>query len=134
MLAYVRSLNLSQFSFTPDYLFNLALSVFNMTETKIIDLALSTFVSPATQDTSFIQQLVADLNQFWGTDINLPDTSENPVGDLVESIRKKTGRSSPPLKAGGIRKRIFTGITAVTKPSFLLKPGRTTAFAVAVSS
>jgi len=72
VISYVRDMNLSNFSFSVDNLFNLAIKVFNINEKETIEFAVANFVIPTNQSVSKINQFVNDINTLYGTSIITP--------------------------------------------------------------
>lgn len=89
ILAYLRSFNLSNFSFKGADIFDLATRVLGITESNLISHALSVFGIS-------INDFVDDLNTFYGTTIPHPTSSE-PIQEVVGLIN-----SEPSLEDAGV--------------------------------
>src|SRR5690554_2462193 len=79
ILSYLRSFNLSNFSFKAADFFDVALNILAITEHKLIDRALAVY-------NISINDFVNDVNSYYGTSIPIPSGS-NPIDEVINSIR-----------------------------------------------
>ncbi|MEN1784875.1 MAG: hypothetical protein AAGF77_07005 [Bacteroidota bacterium] len=82
ILAYVRSFDIKDFSFSAKALYNLGLQILKISEAQVVANAINVFTVPADGNTSVIQQLINDL----GLPIPEPE-GPNPMPVVLQAIR-----------------------------------------------
>lgn len=93
ILGYLRSFDLSNFTFSPQELFELALRVFNLSEEQILAEIINTFVQPVDENILPLQQFVDDMNTNYG--LNIPDvTQDTSLSKVVEKLQSESGQLS----------------------------------------
>jgi len=86
VLAFLRSFNLSGFSFDLRGFFELGLSIFSITDLQVITNVLNVFVNPDDLSISKYQQLVADVNSnYVNANLTLP-SDQTPSAALLLSL------------------------------------------------
>ncbi len=88
ILAYLRSFNIDDFSFSAEALYDLALEVLKISESQVVANAINTFTVPVDNNTSLVQQFITDL----GLSITEP-TGFNPMPELLTAIDQDLGKS-----------------------------------------
>jgi hypothetical protein len=91
IIAYFSQFNLDSFSFSAERIFNIALVSLNLSEETVINEAINVFVNTSGDP---VNQFVDDLNAELGSSFSAPipyPTSENRIGELVESINAVFG-------------------------------------------
>lgn len=86
MLAFLRSFNLQNFSFTPDAFFELGLKIFRISEDQVIAQTLNYFIDPEDQDISKFDLLIDTINEFFPDAHLVLPPDEEPTVDLVASL------------------------------------------------
>ena len=72
ILRHIRNFNSNKFSFTPEAFFNLAIDILDISKVQILAIAVNTFVTLTTESSRF-EQLVADINMLYGSNIDIND-------------------------------------------------------------
>ncbi|MDN5288989.1 MAG: hypothetical protein JWR38_5263 [Mucilaginibacter sp.] len=86
VLAFLRSFNLQNFSFSPEEFYELGLQIFKITDEQVISNVLNYFVTPANDTTSVYQQLINDINALYpAANLSLP-AGQTPTVTLVASL------------------------------------------------
>lgn len=99
ILGYLRSFDLSNFTFSPQELFELALRVFNLSEEQILAEIINTFVQPVDENILPLQQFVNDMNTNYG--LNIPDvTQDTSLSKVVEELQSESGQLGSILAYG----------------------------------
>ncbi len=88
VLAFLRSFNLENFSFSGRDFYELGLQVLNVSEEEVISLAVNNFVTPSNDEISNLEQFVSDLNSQLDLEIPIP-TSEDKPRELVLAIKSQ---------------------------------------------
>lgn len=95
ILAYLRSFNLANFSFTPQEIFELALVVLNISEEQAIAQFINTFTEP-TGTNSPLQQFIADIknnnNDPSIQTLNLNVTNNTTLTEVTQAINQHTNK------------------------------------------
>lgn len=92
ILAYLRSFNIEDFSFSAEALYDLGLQVLKISESQVVANAINIFTAPADTNTSLVQQFITDL----GLSIAEP-IGFNPMPELLTAIEQDLSKS--PTKA-----------------------------------
>ncbi len=92
ILAYLRSFDLNNFSFTPQEFFELALIILNVSEEQAMAQFINTFTVPATPTTLPLEQFVNDLKQFDPAlnGISLAIDENTKLTEVVQAINAYT--------------------------------------------
>lgn len=88
VLAFLRSFDLENFSFSAKEFFEMGLQLLSVSEEEVISLVINNFVTPTNEGRTNIEQFVADLNDLLNLEIPIP-TSENKPQELVLSIKNQ---------------------------------------------
>lgn len=100
ILAYLRALNLSDFSFDPQSFFEMALRVLNVTEEQVMAQFINVFVKPANDSVTHLQQFVTDINDYLGASIAAP-TDSTSLSQVVQQIYTASGNQYSSVSAFG---------------------------------
>lgn len=90
ILEYIRSFNLNTFNFSIESYYNLALQILEIPNGQVLANAVNIFVTP--NNNSPIEQLVTDINNYYGTSI-VVDDDPNPIIQLLNDIPNATSQS-----------------------------------------
>jgi hypothetical protein len=82
ILAFLKSFNLDDFSFSLEEFYKVGLQVFRISDDQILAHILNNFVEPANEDTSVFQQFISDINGV----LNLQTPLELPQNPDLENI------------------------------------------------
>ncbi len=82
ILAYRRSFNIDNFSFSPEDFYLLALQILNLTEAQVVANAINIFTETESGNTAF-EQAVIDLN------VTVNTFTDNPVFDILDAIHEQ---------------------------------------------
>jgi len=84
ILSYLKGFNLSNFSFNSSGFFQLATVISGQSEEDLINRVMTVFLPVANP----IEQLVNDINAFYGTNLVVPSGS-NPIKELIDLIKNE---------------------------------------------
>lgn len=85
VLRFIKYFKANQFSFSIKDLFDVGLMVFDVSETSALRIATDLLITPNTSQSSF-QQLVEDINIFYGSNIIIDDYASNKYQLLISEI------------------------------------------------
>jgi hypothetical protein len=96
ILAYLRSFDLNNFSFTPQEFFELGLIILNISEEQAIAKFINTFTVPIDEDTLALEQFVNDLGEF-NSDLTIQSlgltiNEDSKLTEVVQAINEHTGK------------------------------------------
>lgn len=96
ILAYLRSFDLNNFSFTPQEFFELGLIILNISEEQALAQFINTFTVPIDEDTLALEQFVNDLKQYNSDPViqslNLTINEDSKLTEVVQAINEHTGK------------------------------------------
>jgi hypothetical protein len=96
ILAYLRSFDLNNFSFTPQEFFELGLIILNISEEQALAKFINTFTVPIDEDTLALEQFVNDLKQYNNDPViqslNLTINEDSKLTEVVQAINNHTGK------------------------------------------
>jgi hypothetical protein len=91
ILAFLRSVNLSGFAFTPDAFYQLGLQVFKITDEQVLANTLNFFVDPASPSVGKYDQLISDINTLYpAANLSIPSGQTPSVSLIAGLIRQNT--------------------------------------------
>lgn len=96
ILAYLRSFDLNNFSFTPQEFFELGLIILNISEEQAIAQFINTFTVPIDEETLALEQFVTDLGEY-NSDLTiqalgLTINEDSKLTEVVQAINVHTGK------------------------------------------
>lgn len=89
ILAYIRGVNLADFTESPQEIFELAMQVLNISQEQVMAQFINVFTEPVDGDTTPLQQYVNDVNAEMGTSIAAP-TDDTTLREVNETIYSDT--------------------------------------------
>jgi hypothetical protein len=96
ILAYLRSFNLNNFSFTPQEFYELALIILNISEEQAIAQFINAFTVPIDDTTLPLQQFVEDLKEYNDDPViqtlNVPVNEDTELTEVIQAINAHTGK------------------------------------------
>lgn len=96
ILAYLRSFDLNNFSFTPQEFFELGLIILNISEEQALAQFINTFTVPIDEDTLALEQFVNDLKQYNSDPViqslNITINEDSRLTEVVQAINEHTGK------------------------------------------
>lgn len=99
VLRYLKSFNLSEFSFSAEDFYTLALQILNISEEQIVQLAIDIFVVQSNPALSKFTQLVQDINTLYGTSISIDDQSPDRIQELLIQLELSDKKIAPSVFA-----------------------------------
>lgn len=94
ILAYLRSFDLNNFSFTPQEFFELGLIILNVSEEQALAHFINTFTVPADEDTLPLEQFVQDLKDYNDDDtiqdLGLTINEDTKLTEVAQAIHQHT--------------------------------------------
>lgn len=87
ILAFLKSFNLSGFSYSLSDFYELGLKVFRITEEQVMAQVLNFFVEPADANTSRYQQVLNDVNTYSASSLTFPEGEEETFALVMQTIR-----------------------------------------------
>ncbi len=96
ILAYLKSFNLSNFSFSLEDFYRIGLSVFRLNEDQVMAHVFNNFIEPANPTSSKYQQVVDDINLFYGflpanNNLLVLPAGEPSIQTLISAIKSHAG-------------------------------------------
>lgn len=94
IMAYLRSFNIDNFSFTPKEFYDMGLVVFNISEEQVLAYAINSLVVTSNPSVSPINQFVDDINSELSDELSSPityPTSDNKLQELSVALKEKFG-------------------------------------------
>jgi hypothetical protein len=82
ILAFLKSFNLDNFSFSLEEFYNIGLQVFRISDDQVLSHILNNFVEPANDNTTTFQQFISDINGA----LNLQPTLELPENPDLKTV------------------------------------------------
>ncbi|WP_338376542.1 hypothetical protein [uncultured Flavobacterium sp.] len=96
ILAYLRSFDLNNFSFTPQEFFELGLVILNVSEEQAIAQFINTFTIPVDEDTLALEQFITDLKDYNNDPViqtlNLTVNEDTKLTEVVQAINSHTDK------------------------------------------
>ncbi|MFK8008018.1 MAG: DUF6603 domain-containing protein [Saprospiraceae bacterium] len=90
ILGYIRDFDINNFTASPQEIFELTLRVLNVSEEQALAHFISVFVEPPSNNISFIEQFIIDLNNSEGLGLPMPN-NRTTLTEIAEEIFLRSG-------------------------------------------
>jgi hypothetical protein len=104
ILAYLRSFDLNNFSFTPQEFFELGLIILNISEEQAMAQFINAFTVPIDEFTTPLQQFVDDLNEYNSDqgiqELNMTIDEDTKLYEVAQEIKTLTGKYATVISFG----------------------------------